>query len=253
MPLPYELDDGAARRATLGLIILRVDETVESDFRRLLPAPDLRLHHTRIPSAAEVTTDTLPHMAATLTAAAALLPDTAGLDVIGYACTSGATVLGEETVTRLVNAAHPGVPVTNPLSALKTACRALGVTRLGLVSPYAAAVSESLRENLTAAGIAVTAFGSFDQREERRVARITPESVLQALLTVGRSDDCEAVFAACTNLRALDVLAEAEQRLGRPVMSSNQVLAWHMLRLAGVDDTLPQSGALAACPLPVPA
>lgn len=250
MHLPYDLDGGAARRATLGLIILRVDETVESDFRRLLPAPDLRLHHTRIPSAPEVTPDTLPHMAATLTAAAALLPDTAGLDVVGYACTSGATVLGEETVARLVNEAHPGVAVTNPLSALKAACRALGVTRLGLVSPYVAAVSQSLRENLTADGIAVTAFGSFDQREERQVARITPASILQALLTVGRADDCDAVFAACTNLRALDVLAEAEQRLGRPVMSSNQVLAWHMLGLAGVDEALPGGGVLGACSLP---
>lgn len=247
MHLDYRTDEGAARRATLGVVILQVDETLESDFRHLLPMDDVRLYHSRIPSAPEVTTETLPHMAATLPAAAGLLPEEAGLDAVGYACTSAATVLGEATVARLLDEAHPGVPSTNPLTALKAACRALGVTRLGLVSPYVAEVSDSLRETLTGDGIAVTSFGTFDQKEERLVARITLDSIRNALLTVGGSGDCDAVFASCTNLRVVEVMAEAESALGKPVLASNQVLAWHMMRLAGIGDRLSNCGALGAC------
>ena len=50
---------------------------------------------------------------------------------------------------------------------------------------------------------------------------------------------CDAVFLSCTNLRTLNVIPEIEARIGKPVLSSNQVLAWHLLRLAGchaVDD-----------------
>lgn len=245
MRLAYEIDGAAPRRGALGLVILQVDETIEADFRRLLP-DGLSLYHSRIASAPEVTAATLSRMAATLTGAAALLPAHAGLGAIGYACTSGATVLGEAEVARLVGAAHPGVPVSNPLTALKAACRSLGISRLGLVSPYEPAVSQALRDALVDAGIAVSAFGSFDQKEERLVARIATASILDAILAVG-GQGCDAVFAACTNLRAVAVLAEAERRLGKPVLASNQVMAWHMLRLAGVAAPLATGGALAGC------
>ena len=78
---------------------------------------------------------------------------------------------------------------------------------------------------------------------ERQVARISTDSILDAILAVG-GRDCQAVFASCTNLRAVSVLAEAERMLGKPVLASNQVLAWHLLRLAGLPDPLGIGGAL---------
>ncbi len=246
MRLDYQLD-AEKRLASLGLIVLSVDETIEDDFRWLVPADAARLHHTRIESDPDLTAETIKAMAARLPASATLLP--AGVDVIGYACTSGATVLGEDRVEALVAKAHPGVPVTNPLTALKAACRSLGVTRLGLVSPYVAEVSDLLRKALTDAGIKVTVFGSFGEKRERMVARISPVSVTEALKEIGQSPDCEAVFASCTNLRAAGTIFHVEAALQKPVLASNQVLAWHMLRLAG-NRTLPaKAGRLANVPL----
>ena len=244
MRLDYFTDEGAERRATLGLIVLQADETIEADFRDLLDDRSLRLHHARIPSDAEVTTETLARMGDTLTATAALLPGEAGIQVIGYGCTSGATVLGEATVERLVRQAHPGVKVSNPLTALKAACRALGVRRLGLLSPYEPPVSAALIAALEADGIEIAGFSSFDQKEERLVVRISTGSIIDAMLHVGAQAPCDAVFASCTNLRATEVLAEAESAIGVPALASNQVLAWHMLRLAGVDDDLGHAGRL---------
>ena len=50
--------------------------------------------------------------------------------------------------------------------------------------------------------------------------------------------------------RATGVIPEAEARLGKPVITSNQALAWHMLRLAGVPDGRLVAGALFRCALP---
>ncbi len=244
MHLSYEIDQETTRLPRLGLLVLQEDDTIEGDFRRLLPIDGMQLFHSRLPSPAEITSDTLPQMETALPTAAALLPDAAPIDVIGYACTSGAAALGEATVERLVTAEHPGAKVTTPLTALKAACGALGVTRLGLVSPYVADVSQSLIDALERDGIVISAFGSFNQKEDRLVARIARASILAAILEIGDGNDCEAVFASCTNLRAVDVLREAEARLGKPVLASNQVLAWHMSRLAGIADESPQLGAL---------
>ena len=65
-------------------------------------------------------------MAGEMTATAALLPQ--GLDGVAYACTSGATIIGPDRVEALVQMAHPGVPVTNPLSSVVAALGELGMS-----------------------------------------------------------------------------------------------------------------------------
>jgi maleate isomerase len=54
------------------------------------------------------------------------------------------------------------------------------------------------------------------------------------------------VFISCTGLRTFPVVARLEERLGKPVVTSNQALAWDCLRLAGVHDRLPGRGRLFA-------
>ena len=135
-------------------------------------------------------------------------------------------------------------PVTDPLTAVKAACAALGVTRLGFVTPYVAEVSSAMRADLERDGLQIVSSGSFEQAEERVVARITPESILTAVLEVAHAAPCEAVFVSCTNARTLDVIEPAEQQLGIPVLSSTQALAWHMLRLAGLEDRRSRYGQL---------
>ena len=53
-----------------------------------------------------------------------------------------------------------------------------------------------------------------------------------------------AVFVSCTSLRTFGIVADLEAELGGPVVSSNQALAWHLHRLAGVQDALPGFGTL---------
>ncbi|MEM7303714.1 MAG: Asp/Glu racemase [Pseudomonadota bacterium] len=233
MALAFETDEGAASRAALGLIVLQSDESVEAELASAINLPGVALYHSRIPSAPNVTPETLKQMEADLPHSASLLPTARALDVVGYACTSGATIIGPDRVAELVNAHHPTAKVTNPLSAVIAACGALRVSRLGFVTPYVPNVSNAMRDALSASGISTTSLLSFEQEEEATVARISEQSVLAAITEAANDEAVEAVFVSCTNLRAFSVLEEAESIIGKPVISSNLALAWHMLKLAG--------------------
>lgn len=232
MGLPFDLDDGAAAKAALGLIVLATDETMEPELARIMPPEGAALYHARIPSAPIVTPETLAQMEADMPIAAALLPDRQ-FDVIGYGCTSGATVIGPDVVAGIIGGARKTKAVTDPLTATIAACRALGVRRIGFLTPYVADVSAAMRAKLEEAGLEIAAFASFEEGEERAVARIAERSTLEAIKGLGRRDGVEAVFASCTNLRAFGIIEAAETELGVPVLSSNLALGWDMLRRAG--------------------
>ena len=139
-------------------------------------------------------------------------------------------VIGPGRVADLVRGATQAAQVTNPLSAAIAAFHALKVTRIGLLTPYVASVTDPMRAAFGAAGVHVSEVVSFDEAEEAKVARIDPASIRDAAL---RLRGAEAVFLSCTNLRTMDVIEEIEDALGVPVVSSNQALAWHMAQLSG--------------------
>lgn len=233
--LHFETDGGAAAEAAIGLIVLQADETMEIEFRSVFERAGVGLYHSRIPSGAELTAETIMEMRAELPRAAGLLPVTRRLDAVGYGCTSGATVIGQAEVARSVREYHPDSQVTDPITAVVAALRTLDCRRIAFLTPYVAQVSEAMRDLLEREGFEITAYASFEQSTEATVARITEASVLDAMTRVGEAGDADCVFASCTNLRTFGVIDEAEARLGKPVLTSNQALAWHLLTLAGLD------------------
>lgn len=234
MPQPFEIVDD--RPTAIGLIVLETDELIEPELDQFFGHLKQRVYHARIASAPDVTPETLASMADGMTASAAQLPAGCGIGSIGYGCTSGATVIGEDRVASLIGEAHPGMPASNPMSALLAACNALGVKKLGLLTPYVMDVSQALITRLNKADIEVCDFLTYEQIEETTVARISPQSTKDALIQIGQGD-CDAVFASCTNLRAWEIVDEVEAAINKPMLCSNQVLAWHLLRLSGGTET----------------
>lgn len=226
MSLPYDLVETG--RKCIGLAVLQTDETLETDMRRLLPA-DVDVYVTRVPSETTVSSDTLAGMAGVLTQSVSLFPPSLTFDAVGYGCTSGTAEIGPAKITELVRAGVATRSVTEPVSALIATCQKRKIGRIGLISPYVAEVSVQLRRVLSEHGITVTQFASFDEPEECNVVRIDPAAIYAA--AVGLQGDFDAVFLSCTNLRTLDVIGPITDEIGKPVLSSNQVLAEHLLDL----------------------
>jgi maleate isomerase len=243
MALPFHLETN--RPTQIGIIALQADESLEPDLRRLLP-DTVEYLVTRVPSDVLVTQETLRAMEDKLTDAARLFPRGAQVSAVAYGCTSASAVIGPNRIAELVKAGVSTSAVTQPLSALIAACQHLGVRRIGLVSPYVEAVSETLRTAMTDAGLEVVAFASFDVAEEDRVVRISDKSIEDAAIAVAQETDCDAIFLSCTNLRTLQILEQIEARLNLPVLSSNQALAWHLGQLAGFSAEMKGVGRLFA-------
>ncbi|MEM9579879.1 MAG: Asp/Glu racemase [Pseudomonadota bacterium] len=248
--LSFETDEGAGARARLGLMVLESDQTMEDEFRYLADIPGVATYHARLACDVTVTPETLGKMEMELPKAAQLLPRYMRFKALGYGCTSASTIIGENRVAEIIGESHPGVPSTNPLTAAKTALQALGVARLGLLTPYRPDVTEAMQAKFDAAGIAVAYVGSFYEESDEVVGRIDEASILQATLAVGAQEDVDGVFISCTSLRAAHIIEEAETQLGKPVTASNHAMAWHMLRLAGIDDLMPGKGRLYSAQLP---
>jgi maleate cis-trans isomerase len=56
--------------------------------------------------------------------------------------------------------------------------------------------------------------------------------------------DAQAIFVSCTDFRTLEIIESLEQKLGKPVISSNSASMWKMLRLLGDTRVVPGAGQL---------
>lgn len=227
----FSLKTGEQLLPTLGLIVLQSDERIEQDFRRMLSADQYDVFVSRVVNPDAVTPETLATMKDTIPEAARLFPTGVDFSVVGYGCTSGTSVIGPDQVEKLVRGSCRTAEVTQPVSALVAACRARGLSRIAFLSPYVAAVSRTLRSVLARQGIETPVFGSFNEGNDPTVARISPRSLRDAALELGRDPAMEGIFLSCTNLDTLPVLADIERELGKPALSSNFVLAEHMVNL----------------------
>ena len=246
--IPFEVDDGIAGRARIGLIVLASDHTVEHEFRQVVTMPGVALYEARIPNSPTITPDTLRAMAQHISERAALILPGVSLDVVAYACTSASIVLGEERVFELLRDGRPEALPTTPITAAFAAFRALGKNRIGVLTPYRDDINRMVRQYIVDHGFEVPVFGSFNEEDDNRAARISTDSIRSAVLDIGRHDEVDAVFLSCTSLRLAEIVDQVEQQLGKPVTSSNHALIWHTLRLAGVKDSLPGFGMLYQLP-----
>ena len=242
--LGFTTDTGAGSRARIGLLVLESDQTMEWEMRLMTHLSGVSVYHSRLANDVVVTPETLAKMEAELPISAKLLPEYLALNAIGYGCTSGSTIIGENRVADILDAAHPGVPSSNPLTAAKAALNVMGVKRLGLVTPYTPDVTQAMQDRFEEAGIQITAVGSFYEDSDEVVGRIDPNSILEAAIAIGSSDKVDGVFVSCTSLRAAGIIERAEAVLNKPVTASNHALAWHLLRLAGVEDNVDGFGRL---------
>jgi maleate isomerase len=242
--IPYKMDSGLGERARIGLIVLSGDQTIEYEIRQLLDLPGVSFYGNRLYCSPTITPETLKDMESKIPEATRLIMPGLPLDVIAYGCTSGSMLIGIENVHARIHEVRPEVACTAPLQAATAAFQALSSGSIALITPYTDDINRRLRGFIQDNGFKVPVMGSWNESEDENVGRITPDSIKEAVLELGRPDLVDTVFISCTSVRALGIIKAAEEELGKPVVSSNLALGWHCLRLAGVNDRLPQFGSL---------
>ncbi|RRO20499.1 maleate cis-trans isomerase [Saccharopolyspora rhizosphaerae] len=158
------------------------------------------------------------------------------VDSVIWACTSGSFVFGQagarEQVEKLQ--AVTGVPTSSTSFAFVHAAARLGLRRVAVAATYPADVAERFVEFLQGYDLEVVRLSSRGIVTAAEVGTLGREAVLE-FAAANDDERAEAVLMPDTALHTAAWLEELEQRVGKPVLTANQVSAWEALRLAGAD------------------
>ena len=168
-------------------------------------------------------------------------------DVIAYACTAGSMVQPLDALAGFMEQ-HSGIGAVATAPALVHACRAFGLKRIVLATPYHDALNEHEKHFLEDNGIAVLAMkglgiGAGGAHEYVRIAKVPPEEVLAHCRSVWLPE-ADGMIVSCTDFRTLEILPRLEAELGKPVISSNLATLWMALRAAGIKTRIRGFGRL---------
>ncbi|SEF59660.1 maleate isomerase [Thermomonospora echinospora] len=138
-----------------------------------------------------------------------------------------------------------GLDVTTGASACHAALSALGVRRIGVVTPYQPIADEQVRRFFTELGYHVHAVRGLRCDSATSIAEVGPAEIRAAFAEVD-GPDVEALVQAGTNLPVMGVAARLEDELDKPVIAINTATLWHAYRSNGITDRVPGAGRLLA-------
>ena len=230
-------------RARVGLLVPAVNSIMEPEMWRTAPA-HVTVHTARIAGGREGTPEELRNMEVESQHACARVA-MAEPNIIVYACTSGSFFEGRawnENIARQLSEIA-GVPTVTTAGAMAASLRAVGAKRVAVVTPYVELTNTRLTAFLSEHDITVSALGTFDMLDMFDHAKIQPADVYeQVKATVTGEED--AVFVACTQVRALEVVDMLERDLRIPVYSAVQASIWMTYKRLGIDPQLSEYGSL---------
>lgn len=241
-PGAIDYDRGPFPRGLLGFIVLATDLIVEENMFRMAPA-GVGVSFSRIRTDNATTVENLAKHLDHMAAAAAILQPDARPATICYACTSGSIVIGPERIKAEIKRGAPASTPTTLVSGAVAALRAVGARRIAVATPYIDEINRLEADFLGREGFEIAAIEGLQVVDGEAMGRIAPGYIRDFAISIDRPD-ADAIFVSCSAIRTIDVLQEIEDRVGKPVICSNQAMLWHCLRLAGVMDAIPNLGSL---------
>ncbi len=234
--------DAVAPGGRIGLIALATDFNSEQDMRRMYP-DDVEVFTNRVLNANPVTMQNLRNMAGDISRAAGGILPGFQLDAMIYGCTSGTVANGAEEIEQLVHKSRPGVPVTNPVSAALAAFEHFGARRISILTPYIEEVNIEMAAYFENHGIEVINIAGLGYESDIDMTGIPPQEIADAAIKVCDAS-ADLLFVSCTAIRASLVIEQIEQAIGKPVVTSNQALVWHSLKLVDYSKRINGYGSL---------
>mmetsp|Transcript_2556 Transcript_2556/g.6773 ORF Transcript_2556/g.6773 Transcript_2556/m.6773 type:complete len:254 (+) Transcript_2556:3-764(+) len=234
-------------RSVIGLLFLPTDHAVDGELGFLFsqfPGVQIRFQHLQQPNFTGVDVDTYLKTKDAITVTAAnLQPQT--LTGLALACTSMAFTLGLDVVDDLCRAAHPQASITNMARATIKAFEALGHKDIAVLTPYIDELNANVSRTLAEHGFIIHKMGGMGLQQDPDITAVPQDHILACAKLVD-SPKAKAFFVSCSALRVckdgfIDTL---EKELGKPVITSNQATAWHLLRITGVEDRVSGFGTL---------
>jgi len=214
----------------IGMLLPSSNAMAEPEIQRMLP-PGINILTTRLKLAGS-SKAALLGMTEKIEEASSLLAD-AAVDLIVFNCTAVSTFdpnMGEQLSSRIADAS--GCPATATSEALLAAFKVLRAKRIVLITPYIEEVNLREVEYLKHFGYEVVSQVGLGLLEGTSMAAVPPAKWPE-LARSYRDDSTDIYFLSCTAINVSSIIDTLEAELGRPVVTSNQAMLWHCLRLLG--------------------
>ena len=235
-------------RARFGVLVPFTNTNLEPDMVLLRPR-GVSMHFARMGGYDQ---DEIPDAAQMHGLGAADLEDPLHLlqgvrpDVILYGCTSATLTHGPAFDRALAERikAESGAHTVTAAGALVHALRTLGIRRIGFASPYVPAINDMAIGFLAECGIETVARSEVSaELDNYGQGEMDPNAVHELGLAAAHGT-AEALVLSCTDMRSVEAISRLEQAVGKPVITSNQAMAFQAMQLAGIGDALPGYGHL---------
>ena len=219
----------------------------EEEVQKILP-DGVSLHVTRM-SLKSATYEEELHFADRVEEAASLLAD-ADVDIIAFNNTLGSLMRGkgydQEIIDRIVRAT--GIPATTTITAVVAGLRVLGIKKLVLVAANLEELVNIERKFLEDSGFEVLKSRGLSMDDCAREYDTEPSYWYEQMREM-RDTRADGYFFSCGGIRIGEIIEPLEADLGKPVVTSNQALAWHSLRKIGIEEPISGFGRLLKMPL----
>ncbi|MFW6773620.1 maleate cis-trans isomerase [Nocardioides sp. CPCC 205120] len=243
----------------VGLVVPSSNVTVETEMPALLGRhadATFSFHSTRM-RMARVSPEQLAAMNAQRERCVLEIGD-ASPDVILYACLVALMAVGpgehqrvEALVAEQLATGGSDAKVRSSAGALVEGVRALGASRIALVTPYVRPLAEKVVAYLEAEGLEVADWRALEVEDNHAVGRIPGDQVMAAARSLDLTGVDALVISACVQMPSLDLVETAEQELGLPVLSAATAGAYSILRATGLPVAIPGAGSLLRADLAV--
>ncbi|WP_051441041.1 maleate cis-trans isomerase (plasmid) [Ensifer sp. WSM1721] len=221
----------------LGLITPSENNVLEGDLPRL-GIKGVRFHFHRVENEGD-DYEQFADMKVKSGEAAKLLSHARRTRAIALACTAGSLLEGvgyDESVANVIEEAS-GLPAVTTAGSVIAALRALELKRLAVFTPYEEWVSRRLVTFLEGHGFVVSHLSwGFDMYATDVEDCWEP---INEWVAPQVPSDVDGVFISCTNFTWLRGIASLEERVGRPVVTSNLATLWRLLHTVGAGERLP--------------
>lgn len=138
-----------------------------------------------------------------------------------------------------------GIGASTGAESVAAALKAYGAKSVSFVSPYYPVANAEVRNFLEESGFTVKHDVPLECKRWTDIAKVTPDRLREVIAELD-GDDVDAIVQVGTNLSMVDLAAEYEAKLSKPVIAINTATYWHALRAVGIDDKIEGLGRLLA-------
>jgi maleate isomerase len=220
-------------RRRVGVIVPSSNTVVELDFQRANPGT-ISAHFARA-FLAETTPAAEQMMIERHVPPAAIDLRSAKVEILAFACTSAAAMLGVDGERKLIDQLTElaGAPVVSTNEAVARSLEAADAGRVAVLTAYVDELNQAIGTTLRQRGVEVGLIEGMGITDNYRIAEVTPAEIVEFAEDRLHLRNFDTLFISCTNLRAMEATADLEKRFGKPVVTSNSATIAAVLAAAG--------------------